>query len=135
MAFDPQNDPTKNPEHNGKVHRYVKRTSCVRTIRNDPEAEQAMWLIRKMLSVTSAHNREITAAIDAPSFSLIVRRSLKLYRDLLVNSESAVVAQEQRLVRENSHLPVVGHAYTEDYRDPNTRPKSNNRPKRAVHPQ
>ena len=135
MALDPQNNPVTNPALNGKLHRYVTRTSCVRKLRTDPEAERAMGVIRKLLSVTSAHNREITEAIDAPSFSLIVRRSLKLYRDLLVNSETAVVAQEQQLVRENSHLPVVGHAYTEGYRDPNTRPKSNNRPKRAVHPQ
>jgi hypothetical protein len=82
MAHSPQLNPTTRPELNGKLHRYVTKTSCVRALRVDPEGERALKRIRQILSrpspSTSAHDK-----LDVPSFSLIVRRSLKSYREYL----------------------------------------------------
>jgi hypothetical protein len=106
MAFHPDNNPTTNPEKNGKKHRYAVRTSCVRTLRTDPEAERAMWRVKQILSRPSEVN---ALELDTPSYSLIVRRSLRLYANALLKGDVATVEREQRLVRESSHVPAHRH--------------------------
>ena len=110
MSFDPNNNPATHPENNGKKHRYASRTSCVRTLRTDPEAEKAMWKIKNLLTLPSVEGAQ---GPDAPSFSLIVRRSLKLYCAALLKDGASAVADEQRRVRESSHVPA--RRYTADY--------------------
>lgn len=95
MGFDPKNDPTTNPERNGKKHRYATATTCVRTLRTDREAEAAMVRIKQILS----------RGPDSPSFSLIVRRSLKVFDRQLQTASTGEVEGERALVRVASHVP------------------------------
>lgn len=63
-----------------------------------------MWRVKEILSRPSALN---ALELDTPSFSLIVRRSLKLYADALLKGDVETVEREQRLVRESSHVPAI----------------------------
>lgn len=95
MAFNPNNNPATHKELAGKLHRHAVNTSCVRTLRTDPEAERSLQRIRTILS----------RGIDAPSFSLIVRRSLNTYCKTLEATAPGGVEVERRMVRVASHLP------------------------------
>lgn len=104
MGHSPQLNPTTNTELNGKLHRYATHTSCVRAFRIDPEGEWALKRIKQILSrpcSTIPHGPS-----DSPSFSLIVRRSLKHYREFLGTAVPEDVEAERSSVREHSHLPV-----------------------------
>lgn len=104
MGHSPQLNPTTNTELNGKLHRYATHTSCVRAFRIDPDGERALKRIKLILSrhcSTSPHGLP-----DCPSFSLIVRRSLKHYCDFLDTVAPGGVEDERRRVREHSNLPV-----------------------------
>jgi hypothetical protein len=105
MAHSPQLNPTTKPELNGKLHRYVTQTSCVRALRVDPEGERALKRIRQILSRPSSSTSPHSTP-DYPSFSLIVRRSLKSYREFLETTTPWGVEAERGLVRCNSHLPT-----------------------------
>ena len=103
MGHSPELNPTKSLAQNGKLKRYVTNTTCVRALRFDREAEAAFVRAREILSRPSpdgAHN-----PLDSPSFSLIVRRSLRWYAERLALAASGVVERERQLVREASHLP------------------------------
>lgn len=97
MAFSPLNNPTTTPALNGKKHRYATRTTFARTLRTDREAEAALVRVRQILS----------RGTDEPSYSLIVRRSLKWYGEQLAITSGRAVEREQDLVRVASHVPVV----------------------------
>jgi hypothetical protein len=108
MAHSPQLNPTTKPELNGKLHRYVTQTSCVRALRVDPEGERALKRIRQILSRPSPSTLPHgVPGLDVPSFSLIVRRSLKSYREFLETTTPWGVEAERGLVRCNSHLPNI----------------------------
>ena len=97
MAFTALNNPATNPTLNGKKHRYATKTTCARTLRTDREAEAALVRVQQILS----------RGTDAPSYSLIVRRSLKWYSEQLTKASGGVVAREQDRVRVASHVPAL----------------------------
>lgn len=104
MGHSPQLNPASNTELNGKLHRYATHTSFVRALRVDPEGEQALKRIKTILSRPCSKSPH--GLPDCPSFSLIVRRSLKHYREFLDTAVPEGVEAERSRVREHSHLPV-----------------------------
>lgn len=93
------NNPTTNPALNGRCVLQAKNTTEVRRLRTDHESEQALAFLKKALAGDTPH--------DKPSISLVVRRSLKLYRDYVAGfvDYPAQLDHERKIVRMNSLLP------------------------------
>lgn len=92
-----QNNPAAHAALNGGVVLHVRNTTEVRRLRTDHEAEQALAFLKKTLA------SDVPG--DHPSISLLVRRSLKVYRNWVTGLLPSQLDREKEAVREHSLLP------------------------------
>ena len=96
--FNPLNQPTLNPETNGKGRRYVLKTDIVRPMRLDRDSDDALLKAAAMLS-----NKEDIK--DSVSCSMLTRLALRRFYSHLLQLTPPDLEREKRVVRMMSQRP------------------------------
>lgn len=99
MPANPENNPVSNLETNGRRVRHCRRSIGLMTVRTDQEAEKALKYVKETLTGTTPG--------DVPSVSMIIRRSLQVYRRHLSAAvgRPSGVQTEYEAIREGTIMP------------------------------
>lgn len=93
----PGKHPSLTPETSGRGQRFVTNTFSKRPVRLDHLSDSALTWLREILSGEGR---------DTASVSLVVRRSLRLYKAAVAHLTPSQLAAEKQAVREMSQLPA-----------------------------